>query len=101
MENQEILKSVAKCLRSVRMINGEIDATSFVIEDLLFESIDIVDLLFTLEQEFKTVLNMIEFNQFVLDKVKARGAKSWDFTVQELYGFVQDQRLIGNPQEGL
>lgn len=86
MENFE---RVEKCLRSVRVINGEINAKSFVIEDLLFESIDIIDLLFRLEQEFKTILNMIEFNQFVLDKGETRGAKSWDFTVQELYEFVQ------------
>lgn len=76
---------VESCLRKVRTIKQSITKETFFKRDLGFESIDVVDLLFELEQEFKCRFPMRDFNQFVLSNSKAA---NWDFSFDHVCGFV-------------
>jgi acyl carrier protein len=88
MENKE---RVEKCLNSTRKIAGPIDAQALVLGDLLFESIEVVDLLFSLKSEFAIDVNIVEFHLYIMDCARAASRDTRDFTVQELVDYVKSR----------
>lgn len=87
MKNKSVLEiQVLKCLHTVRTVTNEVDGETLFKESLGFESIDVIDLLFELEQEFKIRFHMRDFNDYVLAHSRL---KNWDFSFQLLCDFVQ------------
>ena len=76
---------VKKCIKAVRTVSVEIEPETLFKENLGFESIDVVDLLFELDQEFKKSFSLRQLNEFVLANNQRR---SWDFSFDLLCKFV-------------
>lgn len=77
--NANTFERVCKCLKSVRSIRKTIEPSDRFIQDLNCESVDVVDLLFFLDEEFKVRITMNEFHQYVIKTTKFM---RWDFTIE-------------------
>ncbi len=82
--NADVYEKVCKCVRSVRTINSEITPASLMMKDLHCESIDVIDLIYFLENEFSIGLTIRELNAYV-DSLKN---STWDFSLGQLTDFL-------------
>lgn len=82
-------QTVCDCVQAVRSVNRELSLETRFKEDLGFESIDLVDLLFEVEQRTQTPMPMLQFHSFILSTNKM---KSWDFTIAQVCEFIQLQK---------
>jgi acyl carrier protein len=84
--NPELLAKIVGAIRKVKTVNKEISDDSLLVADLNFESIDVVDLIFELEEATGCRISMVEFNQHMFANMQGT---SRDVTVAQIKQFLE------------